>query len=195
MRPLSVQCAMRNAMSIPRHSRQPSRQRFTPLMAAVMLLPALLGAPLAHADRDRPDAHGRPGGDRDARPAQPGFREHPDARRAHPPRPLPWQGDIRRFHERDLDRWHSGRWVHSRHDGHLGWWWVIGPTWYLYSAPVYPWPDPYMPPTILSAPPPPAGTVLTTPSQYWYYCADPEGYYPYVPQCRVPWQAVPPTPR
>jgi hypothetical protein len=29
---------------------------------------------------------------------------------------------------------------------------------------------------------------------YWYYCSDPQGYYPYVQQCRVGWQRVSPTP-
>ena len=28
-------------------------------------------------------------------------------------------------------------------------------------------------------------------SQTWYYCADPAGYYPYVTQCNIGWQAVP----
>jgi hypothetical protein len=28
----------------------------------------------------------------------------------------------------------------------------------------------------------------------WYYCADPQGYYPYVQQCRAGWQRVSPTP-
>lgn len=27
--------------------------------------------------------------------------------------------------------------------------------------------------------------------QYWYYCSDPAGYYPYVTQCYSGWQAVP----
>jgi hypothetical protein len=35
-------------------------------------------------------------------------------------------------------------------------------------------------------PPPPAG--------YWYYCRDPQGYYPQVPQCPTPWQQVPAQP-
>ena len=26
---------------------------------------------------------------------------------------------------------------------------------------------------------------------YWYYCADPPGYYPYVTQCNTAWQTVP----
>ena len=29
--------------------------------------------------------------------------------------------------------------------------------------------------------------------QYWYYCANPSGYYPYVAQCSVGWQRVPAT--
>jgi hypothetical protein len=28
-------------------------------------------------------------------------------------------------------------------------------------------------------------------SQYWYYCQNPAGYYPYVAQCTIPWQTVP----
>ena len=28
-------------------------------------------------------------------------------------------------------------------------------------------------------------------SATWYYCSDPAGYYPYVPQCNTGWQAVP----
>jgi len=27
--------------------------------------------------------------------------------------------------------------------------------------------------------------------QYWYYCSDPSGYYPYVTQCNTGWQQVP----
>jgi hypothetical protein len=28
-------------------------------------------------------------------------------------------------------------------------------------------------------------------SQTWYYCTDPAGYYPYVSQCNIGWEAVP----
>ena len=35
--------------------------------------------------------------------------------------------------------------------------------------------------------------------QYWYYCQNPQGYYPYVGECPDGWQQVapqpPPTPR
>lgn len=101
-----------------------------------------------------------------------------------------WHGDIRRFPEHDLARWHGGHWVHARHGGRYGWWWIVGPLWYFYPTPVYPYPDPYLPPAAIAAPPPQAAQ-----PQYWYYCANPRGYYPYVPQCRVSWQAVPPTPQ
>ena len=92
-----------------------------------------------------------------------------------------WHGDIHAFHDRDIGYWRAGHWFHGRHDGMQGWWWVVGPTFYFYPAPVYPYPDPYVPPVASAAPPGPS----------WYYCANPQGYYPYVPRCSVPWQAVP----
>lgn len=95
-----------------------------------------------------------------------------------------WHGDIRRFHDHDFARWRSGRWVHGRHDGRRGWWWIAGGIWYFYPAPVYPYPDPYLPPSAVVPPTPGA-------QRYWYYCANPAGYYPYVPQCETAWQAVP----
>jgi hypothetical protein len=29
---------------------------------------------------------------------------------------------------------------------------------------------------------------------YWYYCSNPQGYYPYVKNCSVNWIPVPPKP-
>jgi hypothetical protein len=58
---------------------------------------------------------------------------------------------------------------------------------YFYPTPVYPYPDPYLPPAAVPSPPP-------AETQYWYYCPDPAGYYPYVPQCRTGWEQVPATP-
>jgi len=98
-----------------------------------------------------------------------------------------------RFREQDLRQWHGGHWVHDRHAGRLGWWWVVGGAWYFYPAPVYPYPDPYVPPTV-APPAPPA----SAPTQYWYYCARARAYYPYVTSCPEGWmQVVPPptTPR
>lgn len=92
-----------------------------------------------------------------------------------------WHGDIHHFGAYDLGTWRGGHWYHGVHGGRGGWWWVVGGVWYFYPAPVYPYPDPYLPPGV--APPPPATTV-------YYYCRRPAGYYPYVPYCSVPWRAV-----
>jgi len=89
--------------------------------------------------------------------------------------------DIVRFHEHDIELWRHGRWFHGDHLGRLGWWWIVGGVWYFYPAPVYPYPDPYVPPGVVAAP----GAV-----QYYYYCNRPHGYYPYVAVCRVPWSAI-----
>lgn len=97
-----------------------------------------------------------------------------------------WHGDIARFHEHDWGVWRGGRWIHSRHDGRLGWWWVVGSAWYFYPTPVYPYPNPWEPP------PPPV--VAPPPAQYWYYCEPASAYYPYVATCTSPWKQVPATP-
>jgi len=93
-----------------------------------------------------------------------------------------WGGDIHRFHERDFGRWSGGHWFHGPHDGRPGWWWVVGDFWYFYPAPVYPYPDPFVPPVVSAAPP--AASV-------YYYCNNPPGYYPYVATCPTPWRTVP----
>ncbi len=97
----------------------------------------------------------------------------------------PWRGEIHRFHERDIGIWRSGHWVHGRHDGRVGWWWIVRGMWYFYPAAVYPYPDPYQPPVVNVPPVAP---------QYWYYCSDPAGYYPYLSHCALGWQKVPATP-
>jgi hypothetical protein len=102
--------------------------------------------------------------------------------------------DIVRFHHRDVAVWRAGYWHRGWHDGRRGWWWVAGGTWYYYPAPIYPYPDPYAPPTIVvrQAPPPPAPVVQgPPPTQFWYYCDRPAGYYPYVPTCPTAWHEVP----
>jgi hypothetical protein len=95
--------------------------------------------------------------------------------------------------------WSGGRWNYGWHNGRYGWW--LGPG--LGFAYGYPyawgyWPDygyygdygyggygdyGY------------GGYGYGQPSggQYWYYCSDPAGYYPYVQQCNVQWQPVPPS--
>jgi len=94
--------------------------------------------------------------------------------------PSSWQGDIHRFHDRDLPRWRSGRWSHGVHEGRSGWWWVVGSTWYFYLNPVYPYPDPYTP----------SGYAVVTETPVYYYCPNPSGYYPYVSYCHGGWQKL-----
>lgn len=105
--------------------------------------------------------------------------------------------------------WMGGHWEHER----LGYrfiearWVLVGGAWVFY--PSY-W-DPLPAPAILiqSAP----QVVMQQPAQteyveqqqsdlspaqqdpnYWYYCRNPAGYYPYVQVCSGGWQAVTPTP-
>jgi hypothetical protein len=92
-------------------------------------------------------------------------------------------GDMHHFADRDLGLWHGGRWFHGPYGGRVGWWWIVGDSWYFYPAPVYPYPDPYVPP-VVTVPAAPASAPV------WYYCSNPAGYYPYVPECPLPWQQV-----
>jgi hypothetical protein len=110
--------------------------------------------------------------------------------------------DIRHFHEHDVDVWRGGHWHHVRHNGRLGWWWVVGGLWYPYVRPIYPHPDPYVPPVVIvqqppamvQQPAPPPQTQSPAPTQYWYYCEQSNGYYPYVQDCPAGWKAVPAEP-
>jgi hypothetical protein len=68
---------------------------------------------------------------------------------------------------------------------------VVGPP-VVIAPPVYVTPAPVIvetaPPVYQEQPQPQAA------QQYWYYCQDPQGYYPYVQQCPRGWQPVSPTP-
>jgi hypothetical protein len=113
-----------------------------------------------------------------------GWREHEVQRWGH--------GDIWRFHEEDLGRWRGGHWWHGAHVGRLGWWWVVDGAWYFYPAPIYPYPDPYVPPTVVTQAPPPPLTQSSP--QYWYYCTSAKAYYPYATDCPEGWVPVVPQP-
>lgn len=91
------------------------------------------------------------------------------------PRPNKWSGDVHQF---DLNRWQGGSWQHVNHDSQLGWWWVVGPDWYYFDQPVYPYPDLYTP--------------LGEPIGWWYWCDPAQDYYPYVTYCPVGWESVMP---
>jgi hypothetical protein len=104
-------------------------------------------------------------------------------------------GGIEHFHERDVHMWREGHWEHRYRDGRYGWWWLAGGFWYFYPAPIYPYPDPYVPPVVVAPPaPPPAVAAAPPPPQYWYYCDSASGYYPYVPSCLSGWRPVPASP-
>lgn len=116
----------------------------------------------------------------------------PDKKRRVPPS---WHGDISNFHPHDWDIWRGGHWDHGRHDGRVGWWWVIGNIWYFYPSPMYPYPSPWEPSSVIVINPPGSDMPrLPPPTQYWYYCDTSRSYYPYVPYCAGGWRQVPATP-
>lgn len=90
-------------------------------------------------------------------------------------------GDIRHFPDHDWGHWHHGYWVQNWYGGRFGWWWVVSGVWFFYPAPVYPYPNPYVP----------AGLVPPTAVAYWYFCPAANGYYPYIAVCAGAWQPVP----
>lgn len=60
---------------------------------------------------------------------------------------LPAQAQDRDHHDNhrpgyryERDHHDEGRWYHGRHAGRVGWWWVVGDSWRLHPAPVYPMP-------------------------------------------------------
>ena len=77
----------------------------------------------------------------------------------------------------------------------------FGPWWRPYRGPIsyaypytYPYAYPYAYPPVVVQPAPQVPVQLPPP-QYWYYCDNPQGYYPYVRQCPGGWRAVSPTPQ
>ena len=93
---------------------------------------------------------------------------------------------------------------------------VVNPVWYdtwyypssysysPYYYPYYPYSYPpyYYPPAVVTVPATPPvyiereddSTAAPGTSAYWYYCADPQGYYPDVKECPGGWRAVSPQP-
>ena len=63
---------------------------------------------------------------------------------------------------------------------------------YYYSHPYYPYYEQpiYQQPQIYVQPSPQRQSKPT----YWYYCPEPQGYYPYVKRCSSRWMKVVPTP-
>lgn len=94
--------------------------------------------------------------------------------------------DFGQFTPAEHSNWVAGRWQHGWHDGRLGWWWLAGGGWFFYDQPVYPYPG-----YVSDYYDYDDGYGSGYPGQYWYYCSNPPGYYPYVQYCSVPWQPVP----
>jgi hypothetical protein len=98
------------------------------------------------------------------------------------------------------------------HYGHSSFGFYFGAPFYsypYYSVPFYsypnysyPYPYPYYyPPAVVTVPSSPPVYIQQSPSaaqQYptgsWYYCNNPEGYYPYIKACPNGWQQVEPRP-
>lgn len=112
---------------------------------------------------------------------------------------------------------HDHRHYWGRHHGSVGIY--FGPVWPRYGySPRYYYPPEYYPPVVVAPPPAPvyiertdippvltmppptpaaapapvAPPVVAAPESYWYYCSDPQGYYPYVKSCPLGWQKVAP---
>lgn len=154
------------------------RPRATMRVSALLslLLAASLAAPAALAQHGHGHGHGQGAG-------------HGHAHRGPGPQ---WHGNIARFHEHDWPVWRGGHWTHARHGGRIGWWWVVGPSWYFYPQPVYPYPSPWVPAELIVTVP--AGVAPMPPAQYWYYCEASRTYYPYVSYCPSGWKQIPAAP-
>jgi hypothetical protein len=63
--------------------------------------------------------------------------------------------------------------------------------WYYPAAPYY-GPAYYSAPAIITQPPVYIEQSSSAPSNVWYYCRNPDGYYPYVKQCPSGWVTVMP---
>lgn len=66
------------------------------------------------------------------------------------------------------------------------WWWG-GPGWWGPPYPAY-----TAPPVVLQPQSPVYGEPQSQQTQYWYFCQNPQGYYPYVQQCPSGWMTVVP---
>jgi hypothetical protein len=155
-------------------------------LATAVLMTTLACASLTLALAARADEHRDGGRHEEGRSREPA-RGHEGGR---------WHGGIERFHERDFHTWREGHWEHRWRDGRYGWWWNAGGLWYIYPTPIYPYPDPYLPPVVVAPPvaSAPVEPAAPPPAQYWYFCDSAGGYYPYVPTCPSGWRAVPANP-
>jgi len=115
-------------------------------------------------------------------------------------------GDVRHFHDAELNEWRGGHWHRDLYDGRYGWWYDVDGVWYPYAAPVYPYPVVVAPliaeeeaapvaalpvaeaddaPVMAIAPLPP-------PPHVAYHCSSPAGFYPVLATCDTEWVTLAP---
>jgi hypothetical protein len=82
-----------------------------------------------------------------------------------------------------------GYWWGPRFYPYPGWWWPY-PYVYPYAYP-YPYPF-YLPPPEVTEQPPAYSKPEQEQPYYWYYCPNPQGYYPYIKSCPGGWVRVVP---
>lgn len=112
--------------------------------------------------------------------------------------PAVFFSDLAAAHGR-IDRFNFG--IHLGYPGYYGYY---GYSYYdpFFYSPFYSYPPVIVPtPPIVVPTTPPVyiqqqeeSTTVQTETHYWYYCQDPEGYYPYVKQCPGGWLRVAPQP-
>ena len=108
--------------------------------------------------------------------------------------------DYHHWHEHEQALWRTGAWRHEKYMGRNGWWWIVGGMRYFFEAPIYPYPlvvpeIGFEVPVVVQPPPPaPVYVQPTADPNYWYYCENPRGYYPYIGQCPGGWMKVVPQP-
>ena len=90
--------------------------------------------------------------------------------------------------------------VLAAHGGHFGVGVWLGPGWWGSYYPYYPYYpyNPYYGAPPVVAPQQPDAYVQPAPQpaepNYWYFCQNPQGYYPYVKKCPSGWMKVVPSP-
>jgi len=171
------------------------------MMASSMVV-ILLAASLtstAYADRDDRRGNSWRGDDRRIERGDDRNIRHENKVKKRHTRFVPEKRSNRHFKQRNTAHWRGGKWHYRRYNGQIGWWWVVGGLSYLYTQPVYPYPDRYLAPTVVTRPaptysPPAAVVAPAVASQSWYYCESSDSYYPYTSTCPEGWQTVPATP-
>jgi hypothetical protein len=95
---------------------------------------------------------------------------------------------------------HGGYGGHGGHGGGEGLGWLFLPAIFAAEILTLPFRYPYYaePPPVVVREQPPAYIPPQQPAapvqHYWYYCQNPQGYYPNVRQCTHQWMRVVPTP-